>query len=284
VAVRLKELGIALGSGGARGFAHVAVLKKLNERNLEPGYITGSSMGSVIGSAYALYKDIKMVEKLVEYFVDKASADILRLIDTLNGKVSITGKLNAAYKTTATRSMMNEYFLYDLVSSIFGKARFSDTKIPLGIVATDIKTGKKQLFDYGFISDAVTASSSVPGAFAPVAIAGTYFVDGGVTRIVPVDEAFQIGAKTVIGVDVSYVSRKKEFDNAMELFTYIDDIKGEKILLLDMKKADVRIFFDSLDIDWYRFDLASVIIEKSMAILNEQYEKEFEKLSLMSSV
>ena len=154
----MKGLGVALGAGGARGFAHVAVLRRLCAKEMVPSVITGSSMGSVIGSAFALFKDIRTVEKLLGYFVEKSAKNILELTRTLQGKVSLTGKLSAAYKTTATRSMMNEYFLYDLISSIFGKARFSDTKIPLGIVATDAQTGKKELFDYGFISDAVCAS------------------------------------------------------------------------------------------------------------------------------
>ena len=133
----MKGLGVALGAGGARGFAHVAVLRRLCAKEMVPSVITGSSMGSVIGSAFALFKDIRTVEKLLGYFVEKSAKNILELTRTLQGKVSLTGKLSAAYKTTATRSMMNEYFLYDLISSIFGKARFSDTKIPLGIVATD---------------------------------------------------------------------------------------------------------------------------------------------------
>ncbi|HPB86409.1 MAG TPA: patatin-like phospholipase family protein [Thermotogota bacterium] len=276
----MKGLGIALGAGGARGFAHVAVLRLLCEKDMVPSYITGSSMGSVIGSAFALFKDIRTVEKLVDYFVEKSAKAILELIRTLQGKVSLTGKINAAYKTTATRSMMDEYFLYDLIGSIFGKARFSDTKIPLGVVATDMQTGKKELFDYGFIADAVCASSSVPGAFSPVSLAGSFFVDGGVTRVVPVEEAYRLGAKTVIGVDVSCVPKKNRFESTFDLLSYVDDLKGERLVKLDMERAQLAIYFDSLDIDWFRFDRAEDIIAKSVRILSDTYEKEIERLSL----
>ncbi len=277
----MKGLGVALGAGGARGFAHVAVLRRLCAKEMVPSVITGSSMGSVIGSAFALFKDIRTVEKLLGYFVEKSAKNILELTRTLQGKVSLTGKLSAAYKTTATRSMMNEYFLYDLISSIFGKARFSDTKIPLGIVATDAQTGKKELFDYGFISDAVCASSAVPGAFAPVPLAGSHYVDGGVTRVVPVEEAFRLGAKTVIGVDVSYVPKKQRFENIFDLIAHVDDLKGERLVKMDMERAQLAIYFDSLDIEWFRFDRVDEIIEKSDKILSDIYEKEIDRLSLI---
>ncbi len=276
----MKGLGVALGAGGARGFAHVAVLRRLSAKDMIPSYITGSSMGSVIGSAFALFKDIRTVEKLVDYFVEKCAKSILELTRALQGKVSLTGKLTAAYKTTATRSMMDEYFLYDLISSIFGKARFSDVKIPLGVVATDMRTGKKELFDYGFLADAVCASSSVPGAFSPVSLAGSYFVDGGVTRVVPVEEAYRLGAKTVIGVDVSYVPKKNRFGSTFDLISYVDDLKGEHLMKRDMERAHLAIYFDSLDIEWFRFDLADEIIAKSDKILVDTYDKEIERLSL----
>jgi len=281
----LKEkLGLALGAGGARGFAHLAVLNNLNKRDILPDIVTGSSMGAVIGSAFALSYNVESVNLLTRYFLSISKEKISFLINGLQGKMSLSGQLNIAIKTTTSPSIMGSDFLYEILSKIFGKAKFSDTKIPLGVVSTDFITGRKELITSGYIVDAVCASATVPGAFSPARLGGTYFVDGGVTRLVPVDEAISLGADKVIGVDVGNVYRKEIFENPLDFLTYIDDLKGEKILHSDMKRAFIKIFFSELNTDWFRFDKFREIMKEAEDLLETRYKKELDSLSLTVSI
>ncbi len=274
-----KKLGLALGSGGARGFAHIAMLDFLDEKGIRPSYITGSSMGSVMGAAYALTGSSRAVEKMTHHFVKTQQKKISFLIRSVEGKSSLTEQFEVAKRTTLNLSVLEENYIYDMLSSIFGKAKFKHTRIPFGAVATDWKTGSCELIDTGYIVDAVCASSSIPGPFHPVRLGSTRFLDGGVVRVVPVAEAFAMGADEVIGVDVSYVERKKAFKTPMDLIGYINGLKTEKLLFSDLKSAKYRILFHEVEMPWYRFDLFKEIAENSRRILKEKFEKELTELS-----
>jgi len=245
--------GLALGSGGARGYAHVPLIEVVEECSIKPQYVTGSSIGSVVGAAYALTADSRTVKKMTSHFVKSNKEKIQKLIDMAAGG-KLADMLNIARKTAVSKSIMNEDYLYEMVTPIFQNAKFEDTKLKLGIVATDIKRCQTELITSGYIVDAVCASASVPGTFSPTRLGGTNFIDGGVMCVVPVQQCRTLGAEKVIASDVTNKVRKGKFKNALELMGYLNQLKLERIIASEISKADYSIRFTNLNIDWFRFD------------------------------
>ncbi|MFP4461290.1 MAG: patatin-like phospholipase family protein [Thermotogota bacterium] len=248
-----KKWGLALGSGGARGYAHVPLLDVVEDCGIKPEYVTGSSIGSVVGAAYALTADSRTVKKMTSHFVKANKGKIDKLIEMAAGG-KLAEMLNIARKTAVSKSIMSEDYLYEMLTPIFQNAKFEDTKLKLGIVATDIKRCKTELITSGFIIDAVCASASVPGTFSPTRLGGTNFIDGGVMCVVPVEECKALGAQKIIASDVTNMVRKGKFKNALELMGYLNQLKLEKIIASEISKADYGIRFTNLNIEWFRFD------------------------------
>ncbi len=262
--------GVALGSGGARGYAHVPLLELIEDCGIHPEIVTGSSIGSVVGAAYALTGDSRMVKLMTHKFVRKNQEKIRELVK-MASSTTLTDALNMARKSTSGRAVVDEDFLYEMLIPIFGDAKFSDTKLKLGIVATDIKRSSTTLITSGYIIDAVCASASVPGTFAPTRLGGTHFIDGGVMCVVPVDQCRELGAGMVIAADVTNKLRKDSFRNSLDLMTYINQLKLERIIQYELANADYSVRFINLDMSWYRFDqfesatkLAADLLEQSL--------------------
>lgn len=178
----MKKVGLALGSGGVRGLAHIGVLKALIKNNIPIDFIAGSSIGSWVGAHYALFKD---VSKLEEITTGKKQEKIFSFAE-----ISFTGGL---IKGEKLEKLLNEWLHY---------ANFDNLKIPLKIVATDLVTGQEVVFDQGPVAVAVRASMAVPGFFKPVKIGDKILVDGGVLNPVPDEIVKKMGADIVISVNL----------------------------------------------------------------------------------
>ena len=180
-----KKVGLALSGGAARGLAHVGVLEVLHKEGIPIDMIAGTSAGAVIGAVYAWKQDISQIK---EHALDATWKTMAPLIDPSFPKTGfIKGKK-----------------IKDLLSTfIGGNIKFSDLKIPLACVATDIETGEEVVINRGSVPDALRASISIPGIFTLVKREGRYLVDGGLTTPVPVDVARQMGADFIIAVNVN---------------------------------------------------------------------------------
>lgn len=178
-----KTLGLALGAGGARGIAHIGFLQALDEEGIRPDFVSGSSMGSIVGACYC--KGMPP-EKMLEIVRELKPSDIVNL-----GLAPIT-KLGLM-KWTKVRRMM---------SSFLEDSDFSQLDIPFSCVAVDLKSGRLVVFKEGGVVDAVLASSSMPTVFRPVEKDGMLLVDGGVACRVPVRQVKDMGADVVVAVDV----------------------------------------------------------------------------------
>ena len=178
-----KTLGLALGAGGARGVAHIGFLKALEENGIRPDYISGSSMGSIVGACCA--KGMKADD--MKEIIQKLKAN-----DIVDIGILPLSKLGLM-KWTKTRR---------LLSSFLEDCQFSDLKIPFCCVAVDIRSGTLQVFSEGSVTDAILASSSMPTVFRPVEKDGMLLVDGGVLCRVPFRQVKAMGAEAVVAVDV----------------------------------------------------------------------------------
>ncbi len=177
-----KTLGLALGSGGSRGVAHVGFLEALEEEGIKPDFISGCSMGAVVGGCYASGMPIVEMKEVVL---------ALRMRDILDVTPAVISKMSIL----RGRKMLNLLIKHLCVENI------EDMHIPFTCVATDLYSGKLHLFKEGNAAKAIQASSSIPTVFRPVKIDDKLFVDGGCLCRVPVTAVKKMGADVVVAVD-----------------------------------------------------------------------------------
>lgn len=213
------KIGLALGSGSARGFAHLGVLKVLEEHNISIDFIAGSSMGALIGALYAAGQTIEDIHRMAKVLRSKYYIDF-----TVPKMGFIAG--NRAKE-------LIEIFTY--------QKNIEETTIPLAVIATDLIKGEKVIFKEGPICDAVRASISIPGVFVPVKMGDKLLVDGGVMDRIPVSVAKEMGADIVIGVDVSPIEPKAELHSIIDVMIQSIDILQFELVKYRQVGADVMI-------------------------------------------
>nr|WP_263328123.1 patatin-like phospholipase family protein [Neobacillus sp. Marseille-Q6967] len=217
--MKYPKIGLALGSGGARGFAHLGVIKALKDAGIPIDLVAGSSMGALVGSFYGAGIDLDRLYKLSTAFKRKYFLDF-----TVPKMGFIAGKRVKEFIKVFTH----------------GK-NIEDLSIPLGIVATDLLTGEKVVFKKGPIAEAVRASISIPGILVPEKYDGRILVDGGVSDRVPVSVAKEMGADIVIAVDVSRVKRNAEISSIYDVIMQSIDIMQTEILISREIASDIMI-------------------------------------------
>ena len=182
------KLGIALGSGSARGWAHIGVLLALTEHGITPDFVAGCSMGAMVGAAYAAGR----IEQLETWALSLDWKGVVGLLD-----LGLRGGLIKGDR------------LLNMFQGNFVECEFSELPVPFAAVATDLATGKELWLREGKVSDAVRASCTVPGLFRPVLRDGRYLVDGSVVNPIPVSLCRAMGAEVVIAVDLgSHLGRR----------------------------------------------------------------------------
>lgn len=192
----MKKLGLVLGSGGARGIAHVGFLQALEENGIKPDCISGCSMGSVVGGLYC--KGMKPSE-MFDVIKGLKSSDIIDF--------DLVGFSNKAILKTSKMTK--------LVDALFDGVTFSKLKIPFTCNAFDMNKAKTVWFTRGSVSTAVRASSSIPGVFKPVVIGEKQLIDGGIVLRMPIEGVRKMGAEVIVGVDVLGKLRKTYDDKNM---------------------------------------------------------------------
>ncbi|OOG79344.1 esterase [Hydrogenophaga sp. A37] len=218
---RAPRLGLALGGGAARGFAHVGVIQVLEANGIHPDVIAGTSAGSLVAALYASGKDAAELERAA------LSMDEATLTDWILPLVS--------------RGMLRGEALARYVRQAVGGKLIEQMKLPLGILATDLGTGQGVLFRRGDAAQAVRASSAVPGLFNPVAIAGREYVDGGLVAPVPVRQVREMGAEVVLAVDISADPQDLPSNGLLSLLPKTTAIMGQSINRLELAGANVVV-------------------------------------------
>jgi len=245
------KVGLALGGGGARGLAHIGVLKVLEKENIPIDLITGTSMGAIIGAVYALKKDISAIEKITEKYskVSEFNIDLSFSEKERKGKPFFLKKMSDFLKKgyILNLELRRKYIndgegLRKVIEELVSNKTFEDTQIPFAVMAADLVKGEKVILTQGKLFDALLASASIPGMFPPVILDKKILVDGGIVDVVPIEAAQSLGANFVIAVSVSQTIKKRaEFNNAVEIFFRSDSITSAELRKLQLSFADVVI-------------------------------------------
>ncbi len=213
------KIGLALGGGAAKGFAHIGVIKMLEANGIQVDVVAGTSAGSVVGALYA--------SGMTPYQLQQQA---FALDETRIRDVSLfSGGLVKGQK------------LQDYVNTLLKQQPMQAFKKPFGAVATELSTGKRTVFVRGNAGQAVRASSSIPGVFEPVPIGGTRYVDGGVVSPVPVDAARELGADVVIAVDISSKAGGNKPGSMLGIVNQSITIMGQKLGEQELARADIVI-------------------------------------------
>ena len=215
------KIGLALGGGAARGFAHVGVIQVLEEAGINPALVTGTSAGSLVAALYASGKNGAQLQKVAETMEESTIADWTL---PFFGRGVLRGEALAKY-----------------VNLQVGQKPIEAMPMPLGIVATDLNSGNDMLFQRGDTGTAVRASSAVPAVFTPVKINGHEYVDGGLSSPVPVRAARKMGAELVIAVDISSPPEASSASGTIEVLLQTFSIMGKSINGFELKDADVVV-------------------------------------------
>ena len=217
--LRPPRIGLALGGGAARGFAHIGVIQVLEEAGIQVDMVAGTSAGSLIAAIYASGRSAAEMGSLAQTMDESAITDW-----SFPGRGLIRGEALARYVREQT-----------------GGKSIEQMKLPLGIVATDLDSGAAILFRRGDTGMAVRASSAVPAVFQPVKIGTREYVDGGLVSPVPVRFARQMGAELVLAVDISSPPDGNPTSDPFKILLQTFAIMGRSINVLELRDADIVI-------------------------------------------
>jgi NTE family protein len=220
---RKVKIGLALGGGAARGFAHIGVIKALEAQGIVPDVVVGTSAGSVVGALYAAGNSGVALQKMA-YEMDEAAIS--------DWAMPLFGKSSGVLKGEALQAYVNK--------AVHNRP-MEKLKIPFGAVAADLKNGQPILFQRGNTGMAVRASSSVPGVFQPVVIGSHTYVDGGLVAPVPVRFAREMGADFIIAVNISTQTDSQAAISSLEVILQTFSIMGQRINQYELKDADIVI-------------------------------------------
>jgi len=216
---RPPRIGLALGGGATRGFAHIGVIQVLEEAGIKPDLVAGTSAGSLVATMYAAGRSGAELAKVALAMDESAITDW-----AFPGRGLIRGEALARYVREQT-----------------GQRTIEQLPMPLGIVATDLDNGEPVLFRRGDAGTAVRASSAVPAVFQPVSINGREYVDGGLASPVPVRFARQMGAEFVIAVDISSPPDGNATGDAMRMLLQTFAIMSRSINTFELRDAEVVV-------------------------------------------
>ncbi|NNG23406.1 patatin-like phospholipase family protein [Telluria aromaticivorans] len=220
---RKVRIGLALGGGAARGFAHIGVIKALEAQGIVPEIIVGTSAGSVVGSLYASGLNGFALQKTAMAMDEATISD---------WALPLFGKSTGVLKGEALQSYVNK---------AVNNVPMERLKIRFGAVATDLRTGQPILFNKGNTGMAVRASSAVPSVFQPVKIGANSYVDGGLVAPVPVKFVKDMGADFIIAVNISSATEGAATASSLDVLMQTFSIMGQRLNYFELKEADIVI-------------------------------------------
>ncbi len=271
----MKKIGLSLGAGGARGLAHIIILEAFEELNIKPHIISGSSIGALVGAAYASGLTTKEMKESVEELILSKNFkftefykkyDVFKIIDMLDLSMSTTGFFKGNKFISFYKKKMKTY-------------KFSNLEIPIKIVATEYWNKKEHHFTSGNLIDAVRASYALPTLFTPMKLGAGLYMDGGMVNPLPYD-IIQDECDYVVAIDVS--SKKgignKQIPNALDSLFASFQIMQNSVLTqkLKLSKPDLLLEIDIKGVRMFEFNKVKKIwkeAEKQKIILKKELKK-----------
>lgn len=279
------KIGLVLSGGGAKGIAHIGVLKVLEEAGIQPDFIAGTSMGSIIGALYSIGYSTDQMEELAlttnwdELFTDRPNRRLLSMFEKkIENQFILSFPISSRGINLPTGLVIGQN-IFSWLTYHTWPARdisdFSNLPIPFATVATNLETGEAVVFRSGYLPDAIRASISFPTAMIPHIVDGTPLLDGGLIRNLPVQEVLDMGADYVIAVDVSTPLRLS--DQLSSIVAILNQAVNYRVIeRVEDQKALADYVIEARDLDEYNvtnFDNASEMIEIGEAAAREHLER-----------
>ncbi|MFB3389964.1 patatin-like phospholipase family protein [Flavobacterium sp. LAR06] len=282
--VKRPKIGLVLSGGGAKGFAHIGVLKVLEEAGIKIDYIGGTSMGAVIGGLYAsgynatqidsIFKQTNFDELINDYIPRSSKNFYGKKNDELYAIVLPFSNFRVGIPEALSKGMYNYNLLSSLTRNVRHVRDFNKLPTPFLCIATNIETGEEVLLNKGNLVQAMMASSAFPSLFTPVEIDGNLLVDGGVVNNYPIKEVRNLGADIIIGVDVQDdLLKRKNLKNATRILVQITNLQSIDKMKSKIKDTDVYVKPDIRDFGVISFDRGEEIIRKGEEATFAVYEK-----------
>ena len=278
-----SKVAVALSGGGSKGIAQIGCLKVLEQEGIRPDLITGTSIGSILGGLYAIGYSIEDLEKLADeldweyYFNDELerihypveerfATDRYQIrFPFQNGKIELPRGFVKGQKISLLLSR--------LTIPAHGITNFDDFEVPFRGIATDFETGKAVVYGSGDLADVMRASMSIPSVFEPFSIDGKLLIDGGVARNLPVKDAFDMGAETVIGIDIGAPLYKK--DELSSILNILDQTSSFRVVESNLEQAKLASVIIRPKID----DIGALSFDQNDTLMERGRKAALEKLS-----
>lgn len=279
-------LGLALGGGGARGAAHVGVLKVFKENNIIPEIIAGTSIGAIIGAMFASKPDPDWIlRRLQEFLMNPetlfhSSLDMMenRNFETLleNSTKKIEDKFAVIIGPERSQIIKRDV-IDEMLEFLLPVKTFEELNIRLKVVASDIQTGSEEVYETGDLVEAIARSCSIPGYVKPTKDGDLIIVDGGVTSPIPID-TIRDECEFLIAINIDRGKLPKlDNPNMLEIIKRADLISNRRLADLNLKNADYVISPDVLGLHWSEYNQFSLLLkngvkaaEKEINLLKEQ--------------
>ncbi|MCD6374349.1 MAG: patatin-like phospholipase family protein [Caldisericaceae bacterium] len=279
----MAELGLALGGGGARGLAHIGVLKVLEKEKIKIQAITGCSMGAIVGGLYAYFGSAQKVEDFIRDILHSPKIKELGLEElSENGSVDKSffeqffDFVDVRLKAIKSLSRLS-YFdqkTTDKIFSFIPDVPIEELPIPISAIATDLVTGAEVNFTTGSLRKVIQASAAVPGIFPPVKIEEYLLVDGSASESVPAGKVKEIGADRVLAVNVSRdIKIFTEPSNLIEILFRSEDITSYQLSQIRLKEADLVVTPKVRDLSWVDFDKIDYLVAAGKIAALEHIEE-----------
>jgi NTE family protein len=278
-----KRIGLALGGGGARGLAHIGVLKVLEKEEIPIDLIAGTSIGALVGGAYASGINPDELQKKVDEYLNSTEfrSSAIKAFEAAHakGEVGLTQRIqtylrNHFYLIQAMFKpgiLSNEDF-QATIDYFIPDIRIEEARIPFRAVATDLVSGEQITFSEGSLRQAVMASCAVPGAIAPLKEGERLLSDGGIICRVPSPVARHEGADIVIAVVVDRCMGSEEPRTVVDVYLRVSEIMGERLKQYELADADVVILPEVGDLHWSSFSQAMNLIDEGEKATKEKLD------------
>lgn len=279
-----KKIGLVLTGGGAKGFAHIGVLKVLEQAGVKIDYIGGTSMGAVVGGLYAsgynatqldsIFSHTNFDELLQDYIPRTSKSFYEKRNDEMYAISLPFNKFTVGVPLALSKGLYNYSLLTKLTHKVRHVTDFNKLPIPFLCIATNIETGEQVLLNKGYLPQALLASSSFPTLFSPVLIDNQVLIDGGVSNNYPIDEVKKMGADIIIGVDVQDDLKDRNYlQEATRILVQISNLQMANGMKDKIKKTDIYIKPDIKKYSVISFGEGKDIIKKGEDAAFEVYDK-----------